>query len=340
MACPRCGRPDADAATCGCSEPGGAAASGWTWPPRGEPVAGPAPQYPPPPSPAWGQPGAGQPQHPSQYPPPPSPAWGPPGAGQPQYPSQYPPSYPPQYLPPGGGPAPAWSAPPAPRRRWRGAVIAGAVLVAIIGAAVAGSSLHSNPSLPSQIVASPGPGMVATATGAGGPSPVSTLPGAQAGPGIRASGVVPTAPTIYLEPAQKTVLGVKGSKEAAYWKVWWDGTAQVKAVVSLQQHVDASNATRALGLLARRNADPTAFNNGTLDFTRTRTFTVPGVPGATGYVWDGTEGSGANGFPIEFRFATFSRGSVVALVSLTAYSEATDEAAFDAFARAEYSKLG
>ena len=75
------------------------------------------------------------------------------------------------------------------------------------------------------------------------------------------------------------------------------------------------------------------------NYTKVRPFDVPGVPGATGYVWEGNEGSGSSSFPIEFRFATFSRDSVVALVSMTAYSRATDEAAFDLFAQAEYSKM-
>jgi hypothetical protein len=180
--------------------------------------------------------------------------------------------------------------------------------------------------------------MVPTAVGNGGQQPTDTLAGAQTGPGIRASGVVPTTPTIFLYPAQKTEFGVKAGHEPAYWEVWWDGTSQVKAVVSLQQHVNASYAANELNYLAQHNSNVTNFNNGNFDFTDSRTFLVDGVPGATGYVWDGTEGQG-DSIPIEFRFATFSKGNVVALVSMTAYAGTTDESSFDAFAQAEYAKM-
>lgn len=209
-------------------------------------------------------------------------------------------------------------------------------LAAIVGGAVElVSTEHAD--LAGLTVAEPTPGMVATATGAGGAVPTQILPGASTVNGIAGVGNVPTTPTIYLKPATTTNYGIATGSESAYWKVWWDGGAQQKDVVSLQQHLDAADATEEVSLLDARNSNPAVFANSQLTFTSVGTFTVPGIDGATGNIWSGREGTSLH---IQFRFLVFSRGSVVALVSTTAYGGSADASAFQAFALAEYDQMG
>ena len=81
------------------------------------------------------------------------------------------------------------------------------------------------------------------------------------------------------------------------------------------------------------------FTNADFRVTSTSSFPVSGVPGATGSVWDVTLGQGSGSLPIEFRFAVFYRDSVVALVSMTSYSRATDASAFQTFAQSQYAQM-
>ena len=149
----------------------------------------------------------------------------------------------------------------------------------------------------------------------------------------------PTTPTIFLPPLVLTNFGIKTGTEAAYWKVWWSAAKQVKEVVSLQQDTYSSSANTELHDLAAQIGNTANFNNASIRFTRHTTFELPGIPGATGYLWDGTEHASNVPLPIEFRFAMFDRNSVVALVSMTAYRRTTDPNAFLASAYSEYASL-
>jgi hypothetical protein len=185
----------------------------------------------------------------------------------------------------------------------------------------------------------PTPGMIPTAVGSGGPDPTRVLPGADTSAGIEASGYVPTTPSLFLKPSRFTTYGIPTGEEAAYWKVWWNGTSQTKAVVSLQQRDSSRSASTELVGLVARNSNTANFTSADFRVTNTYSFLVSGVPGATGLVWDATEGQGSDSLPIEFRFAVFHRGSVVALVSMTSYARATDASGFLTFADSQYARM-
>ena len=214
------------------------------------------------------------------------------------------------------------------------AIIVVPVVVVVALVVLVARILIATPALDSQVVASPGPGMVATAIGDGGAQPTTVLPGGQ---GLTGSGQIPTTPTIYLEPVTKQGFGGVQTKQAAYWKVWWDADTHTKAVVALQQHVNSSSAAAEQSRLAQKNSDPASFSTfSQYNITVSSVFSVPGVPNSAGYVWDWTA---SDGVKIEFRFASFSKGSVLALVSLTAYNAPADQAALDSFAQAEYAEM-
>jgi hypothetical protein len=217
-------------------------------------------------------------------------------------------------------------------------VAIGVVLLAV-GVVGVQLTLGNHENLSGYLVSSPAPGMLATAIGDGGALSTYDLPGSVGGVGIKASGTVPTTPTLYLQPAPLTNFGISDGTEAAYWKVWWNGTTQVKAVVSLQAHVSAGEAADTVVSLDNQFAKTANFDSADLNFATSSTFDVPGIPGADGYLWEGTEGSGTSSFPIELRFAIFSRGDVVALASMTAYSGTTDLPSFFDFAQSEYAAL-
>jgi hypothetical protein len=223
------------------------------------------------------------------------------------------------------------------RRRFRNA--AGVTLVAAGAAAMIGGvvglaqSVHTE--LPELAVSTPAAGMVATSVGAGGSQPTKLLQGASGRVGITSSGVVPITPTLFLEPARARDFGV-GTSESAYWKVWWDGATQQKDVVSLQQHLDTIDASEGVLSLGDRNNNPAVFDNSSMSFTSVGSFTIPEVPGLIGHVWSGVEDGR---LPIEFRFAVFSRGAVVALVSTTSYAGSTSPTAFRALVLSEYAQM-
>jgi hypothetical protein len=212
-------------------------------------------------------------------------------------------------------------------------------LVLVLLGSVGFDVARAHDDLSGLVVSSPAAGMVATAVGAGGAQPTEVLP-AHGSAGIKASADVPTTPTIFLEPdGFHWYFGIQMGEQAAYWKVWWDASTQVKAVVSLQQHVNSAAAETELGELAARNSNIANFTEADMRFTSSSTLAVPGVPGATGYVWQGSEGPAGNTYPMQFRFAVFNKGSIVALVSMTEYSPATGPSAFLAFARSEYATM-
>jgi hypothetical protein len=218
--------------------------------------------------------------------------------------------------------------------------IFGAVgLALIVIGAVGVETARSRSNLASMVVSKPGPAMVPTAIGSGGTDPTTVLPGADGAKGILASGVVPTTPTLFLKPSSLTFAGRRTVAEGAYWEVWWDPSTQIKAVVSLQQHTSSLAAAAALSHLVARNSDAGNFTSTDFRVTGVSSFPVSGVPGATGLVWDGSEGSASNPLPIDFRFAVFRRDSVVALVSMTAYARKTDAAAFLASVQSQYSMM-
>jgi hypothetical protein len=240
-----------------------------------------------------------------------------------------------------GSQAPPWSGgPPPPSPPRRGPRAAAAAVVVLFGLAgtvggIVGVAAVAHTDLATLVVETPEPGMVETAIGAGGTEPTQILPGANSGSGITGSGVVPTTPTLYLVPATATNYGVK-STEAAYWEVWWNGTTQAKDVVSLQQHLDDSDANQEVALLAGRNSNPANFDSSGLTFTSLGSFSIPAIPGSSGILWSGVEGGS---LPIQFRCVVFSRGAVVALVSTTDYAGSTSSANFDSLATAEYGAM-
>ncbi len=182
--------------------------------------------------------------------------------------------------------------------------------------------------------------MVATATGDGNAQPSEVLPGAYGLSGLgKSAAVFPTTPTIFLPPLALTNFGIETGTEAAYWKVWWSASRQVKEVVSLQQDTYSSSAETELHDLIGQIGNTANFNTASIRFTRFTSFELPGIPGATGYLWEGTEHPSNVPLPIEFRFAMFDRNSVVALVSMTAYRRTTDLNAFLAFAYSEYASM-
>jgi hypothetical protein len=190
------------------------------------------------------------------------------------------------------------------------------------------------------VVPAPSTGMVATATGAGGQLPTRLLRGSTQVSGIEPVGIVPTTPTVYLPSLSVTHFGIKTGTEPAYWKVWWDASAQLKAVVCLQQHLSSSDATNGVGRLVGENGNPSVFDSAKVQYTSANPFLVSGVAGASGFVWEGKESLGNSIVPMEVRVAVFSRGSVVALISTTAYGTArTNPAMFLAFASAEYAAM-
>jgi hypothetical protein len=210
----------------------------------------------------------------------------------------------------------------------------GAVLlvVGVVGVAV---NSTGQADLAASTVLSPGPGLTATAIGTGGPVATKLLPGASQGVGSRSLEEVPTTPTVYLHGLTLTRLGVKSGTEAAYWKVWWNGTTQIKAAVCLQQHLDPASAARGVAALGVLGEDPAYLDDAVYSYSRSTYFAISGIPGAMGIAWFGTE----RRIPIEVMVGVFSRGSVVALVTMTAYRTTTDESEFLAFARAQYAAM-
>ncbi len=223
--------------------------------------------------------------------------------------------------------------PPPGAWRWRLPFVVG-VLVGLAGAIGAGATLTA-PHLPQQMIGSATPGMVHTATGDGAAQPTNTLSTSQLA-GVQGSGYVPVTPTLYLPNA---VVNSTGSKESALWEVWWDPNTQVTAAVCLQSHLNNSDAATAVSDLQSKDADYAALDNGTYNFTSGSQFSLPGISGGTGYLWQGLEQLGGTAVPIEYRFAVFSRGSVVALVSMTAFNGQTDATSFQDLASAEYSQM-
>jgi hypothetical protein len=217
-------------------------------------------------------------------------------------------------------------------------VCVGAALV--VGGACGAALNHSAPTLSQDVVSSPSSGMVPTAIGNGGRQPTEVLPAPSHLRQIDVLGGAPLTPTIILAPVRITHFGAIPISLAAYWKVWWDGNAQLKAVVGLQQHADIPSAQNALAYLATRIRSPKAFSSSRVQYTGSSSFTVTGIPGAVGYVWDGVEGTPAKHIAFEVRIAGFYRGSDLAVVSMTSYGTRTNPQQFLAFAQAEYGALG
>ena len=199
-------------------------------------------------------------------------------------------------------------------------MVVGAVPAVLLSAGVAAASL----ALSGQVVGSPGTGAVFTAEGAGGSTATTVEPGVD-------PSSEPTVPTLYLRPVALTA----GGTQPAYWKVWWSGTARTKYVVALQQHIDAAHAQTEAQQLDLSNRSPSSVQ-GSSEWSYASSFGVPSVPGAVGLVWTATIGGVAD----EFRFAVFTRGDLVELVSVTTYGAPTSQADLDAFALAQYDHSG
>ncbi len=199
---------------------------------------------------------------------------------------------------------------------------------------------RQSPALSTLAVASPGAGMVATAEGAGTGTPTHIDAAAGSLGGAGSTDAVPVRPDLYLE--QQSVTGPSGnviSKEAAWWRVWWDPATATEDVVSLQAHLNASDASKAVAELDVRNRDPAGLNSGNpLNATLSSTFPVPGIPGSDGYTWTISPPAG---IAHDFYFAVFARGSVTALVSVDGLegSSTNSVSTLDSFAQAQYAAM-
>lgn len=213
-------------------------------------------------------------------------------------------------------------------------IAAGVVLAAAGGIGWKVSNSKEASSLTKLTVAPATPGMVATAIGTGGEKPSQVLPGAKHGTGIDGTTDIPTTPLLYLPPATLTQAGVDAGTEPAFWEVWWDGKTQVKATISLQQHLDSSSADAGEAQLVSQNSNPASFQ-----MQQKSAFVLPDVPGSHGYVWTENEGTAKQPLNVELRFASFAAGSRVALVSMETYGKPTSAAAFATFATSEFNKL-
>ena len=101
-----------------------------------------------------------------------------------------------------------------------------------------------------------------------------------------------------------------------------------------RQHTDASDTVSAL---RERNTHPSAFDNADVTYTSSQALALTGVPGAFAYFWKGTTANSQ--VPVELRVAGFSRGSIVALVTMTSFGTRNDPGEFLAFLTAEYRAL-
>jgi hypothetical protein len=220
------------------------------------------------------------------------------------------------------------------------AMILGIVLI-VVGMAslvVAVVLLIGASGLSHSVIASPSPGMVATAEGNGGSTqPTHTDPVDGGGNAPDPFGDVPTTPTVYLQQIGKTEFGTPDGYFPSYWKVWWNGASQQKAVVSVQGDISSQRADAAVVALDPRNRNPGAFGfPSTEQFTLSSTFDTPGIPGGHGYDWAGTLQVGGRVIPTQFRFAVFATGSNTELVSVTTYGGTVSPAQFNTFALAQY----
>lgn len=119
-----------------------------------------------------------------------------------------------------------------PRRRWS-LIAVGIVLV--VGGLIGNILGLAKLDLSKYAVSSPAPGMIATALGNGGQNPTQVL-------GTKTQ--APVTPTVFLTPVGVTHFGIKTGEQPAYWKVWWDQSSRVEAVVCLQQHLSSGDAAR------------------------------------------------------------------------------------------------
>ena len=132
------------------------------------------------------------------------------------------------------------------------------------------------------VVSSPAPGIIATAVGGGGENPTRLLLSS----GLVSKTQVPSRPLSFSLPVGVTHFGIKTGEQPAYWKVWWDQSSQVEAVVCLQQHVSPGAAADEVLELRSRNSDPSLFDTATVTFTSSRSLPIA-IPGAFGYLWSG-----------------------------------------------------
>ena len=206
------------------------------------------------------------------------------------------------------------------------------ILLATAGAIGYTSDGLPQASLTSLIVATPASGMVATSVGNGGAAPTHVDPGTNGLTAIRTLGYVPTTPAEYLRPRTKTLNGAADGSSPALWKVWWDGRTQVKAAVSLQQSLKAVDAEQ--GLTETSHALGTQNPN-------TSAITIPGLPGAFAYLWEGSEVTGTGAVAYQVWAALFCRSTEIALVSMKSYGAGNGVAGtmFFAFARAQYAAM-
>ncbi|MGH9169404.1 MAG: hypothetical protein ACRD0Z_00775 [Acidimicrobiales bacterium] len=218
--------------------------------------------------------------------------------------------------------------------RWKLVLGLGAVL---LGLGVTVLLLARGPGgLPGQVVARPAADMVLVETGAGSLQPTEVLPEPGGLPGVVDRDDAPVRPTIVLGQATNSFIS-HAQTEQAYWELWWDGGSQVAATVSLQQQVSASDAEAAVSDL-QQQFDNTATFTGAFSFSGAASSTVPGLAAASG-VLDGTFTAGGSSTSVQYRYGLVTRGSVVALVGLTAYGGTTSAAQLDSFAKAEYEAL-
>lgn len=215
------------------------------------------------------------------------------------------------------------------------------VALGVILLGIASAGLYVSSEISRLVIDTPGSGMVATGLGDGGSSATDVLVSTHAADGIATSGVVPTTPILYLQPAVEIDYSKTGpagripQAQPAYWKVWWDGGTQAEDVVSLQDHLNFSDAENGLSSEYIYQVGGTYVTTTGVHFTVLSSFTTPGIPGSSGYVARGV----SDHVPFEMRYVVFGRESTDALVSTISYRGTVNAASFGAFALAEYGRM-
>jgi hypothetical protein len=219
---------------------------------------------------------------------------------------------------------------------WKLAVAVGVILLALGVTEIVVESKHVG--LHYDVVASPAGGMTAVEVGAGGAQATQVLPGAAGEMPIDGMPGVSVGPTLFLKPSTSSFIS-HGETEPAYWKLWWDGNAQLSASVSLQQDYDATDAQASFADLQQQLDNVAALAGDGYTFSSETESTVTGLSNGSGGVLEGKFQSDGGSTSVQSRYVLVVRGSLVALISMTAFGGSTDQGVFDSYASDEYQAL-